>query len=177
MSATKKRAASPPVTTRWSKVSDNGSRRLTAGWPRWADHPCARKDRSKIAAARTCHPRRVPSAAAWVRRVVRSARWIDLDQAPWLSADVRCLFCPICQLAWRSRIELLVAADGKANGLEPGEGCAGAAAIQGSPPCIHATVFQSEIFGNRKMERGRIAAARALDRAKAASGGAWRNDP
>ena len=44
-------------------------------------------------------------------------------------------------------------------------------------PCIHATVFQSEIFGNRKMERGRIAAARALDRAKAASGGAWRNDP
>jgi len=30
-SATIKRAASPPVTTRWSKVSDNGSTRRTAG--------------------------------------------------------------------------------------------------------------------------------------------------
>jgi hypothetical protein len=36
LSATRKRAASPPVTLRWSKVSDNGSTRLTAGWPRYA---------------------------------------------------------------------------------------------------------------------------------------------
>ena len=31
LSTTRKRAASPPVTTRWSKVSDNGSTRRTAG--------------------------------------------------------------------------------------------------------------------------------------------------
>src|SRR5262249_19453458 len=31
LSATKKRAASPPVTTRWSKVSDKGSTRRAAG--------------------------------------------------------------------------------------------------------------------------------------------------
>src|SRR5258706_12733949 len=36
LSATRKRAASPPVTMRWSKVSDNGSTRLTAAWPRCA---------------------------------------------------------------------------------------------------------------------------------------------
>jgi len=83
-------------------------------------------------------------------------------------------------LARRSYVELLIAADGKAKRF----GAQGTAA-PGPPrskdrPCIHATVFQNEIFGNRKMKRsrrGRIAAARALDRAKAASGGAWRNDP
>ena len=36
LSALRKRAASPPVTTRWSKVSDNGSTRWTAAWPRCA---------------------------------------------------------------------------------------------------------------------------------------------
>src|SRR5436190_24105298 len=33
IAAFRKRAASPPVTARWSKVSDNGSRRWATSWP------------------------------------------------------------------------------------------------------------------------------------------------
>src|SRR6266481_2738416 len=33
IAAFKKRAASPPVTARWSKVSDNGKRRWATSWP------------------------------------------------------------------------------------------------------------------------------------------------
>src|SRR5262249_58493210 len=39
LSAARKRAASPPVTTRWSKVSDNGSVRCTAGCAATAGPP------------------------------------------------------------------------------------------------------------------------------------------
>jgi hypothetical protein len=98
------------------------------------------------------------NALIWIKRLGRAPTYVTR--------------CPICQLARRSHIELFIATDGKAIGLEAGDGCAEAAAIQGC--AVHpAIVFQCEIFGNRNMERsgrGRIAAALGLDPAKQLQG-------
>jgi hypothetical protein len=82
----------------------------------------------------------------------------------------------------RSRVEVLLASDGKVDGpgLEAEEGCA--AAIQGSPPALHPCnrVFKVEYSATVKWN-GRDAAgsprAAGVDRDKNNFRGAWRNDP
>ena len=90
------------------------------------------------------------------------ARCIDLDQLTWLSADVRGLYCPICQLPRRFHLELLLPRTERQTGLvwHPGRLRNRAPSVAS---CIHATGLQSEIFGNCKIERsrrGRITASR-----------------
>jgi hypothetical protein len=63
------------------------------------------------------------------------ARCIDLDQLTWLSADVRGLYCPICQLPRRFHLELFCRGrKGKRAWFGTQGGCA--IALPASPPAF-----------------------------------------